>query len=593
MSINNSVTFDGNNITFDFINLDVNSILKLYDHNVSRLNTILEMLDVDINTTIQNNPYFQHFFEPDKFSNFDAIAILKVPKDKFDELFKINVRFQDFQDNSLNNLRYAVNPLGWFGGLDDSVDFSESIVTDETAVDPYVRDVDQTIKKDFIRHILKEITRSTRLNSLFRNKENLTHDVKLIDDMLNAKIRQIILTIGGKLHAPLDNSVNESNPTKTLINNILGITSEDDLNDNSENEKRKILFLDYLEKEINKIYDEFKTKDFFVLGTSNSGFGLYYPLRIDTVHPLFKIQYQEVTFTDVFQDQTFYMPVNGNYGINPHTDPDLSGCIDYNVFDQTYVNVPFHYNDNLAIKITYYPKTPRYLNRPIHPRSYKILLNMSMNLETNIDLNDDNYLLNSIGNDYTQTHVDPQDLYIRKGTIIQENNLSYFRNSGYNNHNFWLFWNDENAQGTESSGISPYNYYPTLGDISNIEFTTRQNEGTINNWNIQIMIRKFNIDDEGEYANVFKTLTNVQNYSNGNWKYHELNNLSWQSNDISSESYENILNYVTNNNDTYREQQILGILLTLSDDDSYYNNKIDIRSILISFKDGRVIKTII
>ena len=51
--------------------------------------------------------------------------------------------------------------------------------------------------------------------------------------------------------------------------------------------------------------------------------------------------------------------------------------------------------------------------------------------------------------------------------------------------------------------------------------------------------------------------------------------------------------YFTNNNDTYREQQILGILLTLSDDDSYYNNKIDIRSILISFKDGRVIKTII
>ena len=145
--------------------------------------------------------------------------------------------------------------------------------------------------------------------------------------------------------------------------------------------KKKKFVLDYLEKEINKIYDEFKTKDFFVLGTSNSGFGLYYPLRIDTDHALFKIQYQEVKFTDVFQEQTFYMPINGNYGVDPSTDPDLSGCIDYNVFDQTYVNV-LHYNDNLAIKITYYPKVTHYLNRPLHPRSYKILLNMSMNLET-------------------------------------------------------------------------------------------------------------------------------------------------------------------------------------------------------------------
>ena len=74
MSINNSVTFDGNNITFDFINLDVNSILKLYDHNVNRLNTILEMLDVDINTTIQNNPYFQHFLS---LKNFQILMQLQ------------------------------------------------------------------------------------------------------------------------------------------------------------------------------------------------------------------------------------------------------------------------------------------------------------------------------------------------------------------------------------------------------------------------------------------------------------------------------------------------------------------------------------
>ena len=107
------------------------------------------------------------------------------------------------------------------------------------------------------------------------------------------------------------------------------------------------------------------------------------------------------------------------------------------------------------------------------------------------------------------------------------------------------------------------------------------------------MIRKFNIDDEGDYAKVFTTITNLQNYNNGNWVYHNLNNLAWKTDDNNSNTYENFLNYVTNNNDTYREQQLLGILLTLSDEDTYYNNKIDIYSIKISFNDGRVIKVII
>ena len=89
MALEHSVSFDGDNLTFDFINLDVNSVLKLYDHNINRLNTILEMLDVDIETSIQENPYFQQYFTPDQFTNFDAIAILPVPKDKFDSLFKL------------------------------------------------------------------------------------------------------------------------------------------------------------------------------------------------------------------------------------------------------------------------------------------------------------------------------------------------------------------------------------------------------------------------------------------------------------------------------------------------------------------------
>ena len=117
-SNNHVVTFDGSTMTFDFINLDINSVLKIYDHNINRLNTILELLDIDIGTSIQENPYFQQYFSAEQFSDFDAVAILPVPKDKFDTLFKVCIKYEDLEDNSLNTLKYAVNPIGWFGGLD-------------------------------------------------------------------------------------------------------------------------------------------------------------------------------------------------------------------------------------------------------------------------------------------------------------------------------------------------------------------------------------------------------------------------------------------------------------------------------------------
>ena len=217
---------------------------------------------------------------------------------------------------------------------------------------------------------------------------------------------------------------------------------------------------------------------------------------------------------------------------------------------------------------------------------------MSMEMETNIELNDTT-LLASIGNDYSQTDISSQDLFLRKGTIATEFDINYYRNSPYNNHNFWLFWNDENERGMESSGKSPYNYYPTLGDISDVIFETRQNNDIIHNWKLQFFIRKFNIDDEDEYGNIFTTLTYNKNFNNNNWKIHNLDNLSWITKYNEINNYENLLDIVTSKNDTNREQQLLGILLTLSDDDLYYNHQIDLRNVEIIFKDKRIIKTVI
>ena len=592
------VTFNGNNLTFDFINLDVNSVLKLYDHNINRLNTILEMLDVDIETSIQENPYFQSYFRADQFSNFDAIAILQVPKDKFDTLFKINIKYEDLEDNSLNSMKYAVNPLGWFGGIEGDVSFSEGIVTDETAVDPYVQSDQQQVKKDFIRHVLKQITNSTRLNALFSNKQQLVYEATLLDSLFNAKIRDILLRIGGKLHAPLDNSVSSSNPVRTLINNIMGVQEGDDLADNDENEERKILFLDYLETKMNEIYENSKNHDYFVLGTSTQGYGVYYPLRIETLHPLFQIQYQEVHFSDVFPNQTFYMPINGSFAVNPSTNPDLSGLVDYNAVDQTFIDIPFQYNDNLAIKLTYYPKSTQYLNRPLGPRSYKVLLNMSMEMEKPVVF-DDAFLIQSIGVDYSGTNVDVSDLYIRKGTIEADNDLSknVFQSSGYNNHLIWMFWNDTGTLDGETTGISPFNYYPRLKDISKIEFKTNQGNDAseTRNWKLEIYTRQLDIDEEYNYGNKFTTQTQDQNYHVSSWFTHDLSGLMWNDMSDGSGNFESIKGQTTSpyENDLNENQQILGIAFTLSDDSSYYGFQGKLGEVMIEFHDGRTIYEIL
>jgi hypothetical protein len=592
------VTFNGNNLTFDFINLDVNSVLKLYDHNINRLNTILEMLDVDIETSIQENPYFQSYFRADQFSNFDAIAILQVPKDKFDTLFKINIKYEDLEDNSLNSMKYAVNPLGWFGGIEGDVSFSEGIVTDETAVDPYVQSDQQQVKKDFIRHVLKQITNSTRLNALFSNKQQLVYEATLLDSLFNAKIRDILLRIGGKLHAPLDNSVSSSNPVRTLINNIMGVQEGDDLANNDENEERKILFLDYLETKMNEIYENSKNHDYFVLGTSTQGYGVYYPLRIETLHPLFQIQYQEVHFSDVFPNQTFYMPINGSFAVNPSTNPDLSGLVDYNAVDQTFIDIPFQYNDNLAIKLTYYPKSTQYLNRPLGPRSYKVLLNMSMEMEKPVVF-DDAFLIQSIGVDYSGTNVDVSDLYIRKGTIEADNDLSknVFQSSGYNNHLIWMFWNDTGTLDGETTGISPFNYYPRLKDISKIEFKTNQGNDAseTRNWKLEIYTRKLDIDEEYNYGNKFTTQTQDQNYHVTSWFTHDLSGLMWNDMSDGSGNFESIKGQTTSpyENDLNENQQILGIAFTLSDDSSYYGFQGKLGEVMIEFHDGRIIYEIL
>ena len=98
---------------------------------------------------------------------------------------------------------------------------------------------------------------------------------------------------------------------------------------------------------------------------------------------------------------------------------------------------------------------------------------------------------NALAINSVEATKDSDDLYIRKGTIVLDNDLSenIFQSSGYNNHSLWLFWNDTGTLETSTTGISPFNYYPHLKDISNIEFKTNQGTSSTEtrNWKIEIL----------------------------------------------------------------------------------------------------------
>ena len=84
------------------------------------------------------------------------------------------------------------------------------------------------------------------------------------------------------------------------------------------------------------------------------------------------------------------------------------------------------------------------------------------------------------------------------------------------------------------------------------------------------------------------------NYNSGEWYSHDISNLEWLDlNDISG-NFEFIKESITPPYDTdiNENQQILGILLSLNNDNSYYGFDGKISNVIIYFNDGRIIRSV-
>ena len=163
-----SVDFSGQNVHFDVVALS------------------------DISGTMSQTFSFKDIFYQKGFQQSDssAVAIIDVSAADYNTLFKINVPIYDPSTGyiDVDNVRYLTNSNGW-----SDVSFSNAVVFENPIFNSHT---DQTIKRDYLRSMLKDITGTTRLNNLFKNRQSMVNHISSLDASFNAEIKSILNLIG-------------------------------------------------------------------------------------------------------------------------------------------------------------------------------------------------------------------------------------------------------------------------------------------------------------------------------------------------------------------------------------------------------------
>lgn len=148
------------------------------------------------------------------FDAVNAVAVFDLSAEMFNNLFFITVDSSDIDDTSVNDILFSIDgsnfkyPFLEKDGVNDvSMAFSNSTVKYGAKNNQYV---DQSLKKDIIRHIAKSITGGYAVADIFSNEAQLIQDVVDRDDDLHTKLHTAIgdLQDGGSYTVDQINSTN-------------------------------------------------------------------------------------------------------------------------------------------------------------------------------------------------------------------------------------------------------------------------------------------------------------------------------------------------------------------------------------------------
>ena len=164
-----SVQFDSSNVDFDVVALS------------------------DLSGTMSTSFTFKDIFYQRGFSDSDssAVAVIDVSAADYNSLFKLNIPLYDPSAGSIDtdNVRYLTKSSGW-----TDVSFSQADVSDNPI---FTSHTDQSIKKDFLRSMLKDITGTTRLNNLFKNQPTMITHIEGLDSSFNEEVTNLLSAIEG------------------------------------------------------------------------------------------------------------------------------------------------------------------------------------------------------------------------------------------------------------------------------------------------------------------------------------------------------------------------------------------------------------
>jgi hypothetical protein len=404
-------------------------------------------IDVDTVITLESGDFL---FIPG-FKKSDSMARLNIPRNLLNKLFLFNLDFVDLSNSNFNNMKYAMSTADW-----PDISFCNAVVPRANSINPNARY--RQVLYDIVRHFITQITSSVYTNGIFRNKDEMLQKIKLADAGFNYQIKNII-DLCGKPILGLDSNGNkfyktndsyDNNPCRVLIESIL---SQDNVLE-TDNTTRRQALIDYFNTTIN-------TSDlFYVFATRaiNGDYFYYYPLSLkktsiyNTSFNLYsmKLNNNSTTIYNI-TNQRFYTTSDYIIANAPSTFP--SNMV-YKSFYDFYIKFwpfPFIYGDSLSVRLTYKPYNNMFLGKEIKDRSYEIYLDVGLDSSYNVPYKasgDENLPANIITN---------LGLPYR---VYQPNNI----NLAFQ----YLFFDAS----TNDPYISPFNFYPTLFDIKNIEFGT-------------------------------------------------------------------------------------------------------------------------
>ena len=241
----------GDNSDYQSLTTDSSFAATLYTGAASEIDGyVFDLFQADVSLTL--DPSFAAALPGGSgFTAVDAIATFDLSASVFNNLFFITVDSSDINNDDNTDVIFSIDgnnvqyPFVEASGASDvSMAFSNSTVKYGAVNNQYV---DQSLKKDIVRHIAKSITGGYAVADIFSNESELIADVESRDvslhDTLNAAIDTLKNVTGGYTVDQIkDTVITDSDQLRffQVAQSLFGIN----VNDTGTNGRQEALFAD-------------------------------------------------------------------------------------------------------------------------------------------------------------------------------------------------------------------------------------------------------------------------------------------------------------------------------------------------------------